>query len=61
MLLLVAGHTSNKKNKNRYSGVQGLAWTTGKEDGSNVFVCKPRVRGNVFGNLGLAGPIHHTN
>ena len=36
MLVYMAGPISDQKEKNRYSGVQGLAWTWGGEGGSNL-------------------------
>ena len=36
MTLYLAGPISNQKEKNRSSGIQGLAWTWGGEGGSNL-------------------------
>ena len=47
----LAGPISNPKEKNCYSGIQGLAWTWGGEGGWNLmksWLFEPGVRGYVF-------------
>ena len=48
MTLYLAGPISDQKEKNPYSGVQGLAWTWGGEGGSNLDFVDLKSGGILF-------------
>ena len=48
MTILGAGPISNPKEKNCYSGIQGLAWTWGGEGGSNLDFLNLESGGMLF-------------